>query len=158
MSLAAVYGGRAGDPGEEGHGALGRFFRFVPSVELCYLVAMLQCTLKAWDLGQTKSAYDALNNNHTYAMVFAMLLRCDIRKVLRLGPRMLLGFFSATLTIMVGFVVAFLANIGGTASAPVLAGAYSGSLASVGILMALVGYVVDMPLTTLCVNIMRQLA
>ena len=89
-------------------GALGRFFRFVPSVVLCYLVAMLLCTLKAWDLGQTKLAYDALKNNLTYAMVFAMLLRCDIRKVLRLGPRMLLGFFSATLSIMVGFVVAFL--------------------------------------------------
>ena len=262
-------------------GALGRFFRFVPSVVLCYLVAMLLCTLKAWDLGQTKPAYDALKNNLTYAMVFAMLLRCDIRKVLRLGPRMLLGFFSATLTIVVGFVVAFLvmkrfigsdawkglgalrgswiggsgnmvavqaalnigeadmgyalvidsidyslwvmfllwaiqlaprfnrwthadttrldavsarledearlntrpptlqsllllckllrldlftagvaslANIGGTASAPVLAGAYAGSLVPVGILMALMGYVVGTPLATLCANIMKQLA
>lgn len=41
-------------------------------------------------------------------MIFAMLLRCDIRKVMRLGPRMLLGFFSATLSIMAGFIVAFL--------------------------------------------------
>ena len=38
--------------------------------------------------------------------------------------------------------VASLANIGGTASAPVLAGSHSGSLAPVGILMALMGYVV----------------
>jgi len=88
-------------------GALAKFFKYVPAVVLCYLVAMLMCTLKVWDLGQTKAAYGALKNNLTYAMIFAMLLRCDIRKVLRLGPRMLLGFFSATLTIMIGFVAAF---------------------------------------------------
>ena len=40
-------------------------------------------------------------------MIFAMLLRCNIRKVLKLGPKMLIGFFSATLTIMIGFVCAF---------------------------------------------------
>ncbi len=75
---------------------------------LCYLIAMFLCTLKVWDLDETKAAYGALKNNLTYAMIFAMLLRCDIRKVLRLGPRMLLGFFSATVTIMAGFIVAFL--------------------------------------------------
>ncbi len=90
-------------------GGLKTIFRFIPSVVLCYLVAMLLCTLKVWDLGETKAAYSALKNNLTYAMIFAMLLRCDIRKVIRLGPRMLLGFFSATLTIMLGFIVAFLA-------------------------------------------------
>lgn len=75
---------------------------------LCYLIAMFLCTLKVWDLDETKAACGALKNNLTYAMIFAMLLRCDIRKVLRLGPRMLLGFFSATVTIMAGFIVAFL--------------------------------------------------
>lgn len=89
-------------------GALQKFFKYVPSVVLCYLIAMLLCTLKVWDLGETKAAYGALKNNLTYAMIFSMLLRCDIRKVLRLGPRMLLGFFSATLTIMIGFIAAFL--------------------------------------------------
>ena len=38
--------------------------------------------------------------------------------------------------------VASLANIGGTASAPILAGAYSGALVPVGVLMALMGYAV----------------
>ena len=38
--------------------------------------------------------------------------------------------------------VASLANIGGSASAPILAGAYSGSLVPVGVLMALMGYVI----------------
>ena len=38
--------------------------------------------------------------------------------------------------------VASLANIGGTASAPILAGSYSPALVPVGILMALMGYVI----------------
>ena len=88
-------------------GGLQKFFKFLPAVVLCYLVAMLLCTLKVWDLAETKPAYSALKNNLTYAMIFAMLLRCDIRKVLRLGPRMLIGFFSATVTIIIGFIVAF---------------------------------------------------
>ena len=69
------------------------FFRYIPAVVLCYLIAMLLCTMKVWDLKETGPAYSALKNNFTYAMIFAMLLRCDIRKVLRLGPKMLIGFF-----------------------------------------------------------------
>ena len=54
--------------------------------------------------------------------------------------------------------MASLANIGGTASAPVLAGSYSGSLVPVGIRMALMGYVVGMPLAVVCAHIMESLA
>ena len=197
-------------------GGMQKFFKYVPAVVLCYLIAMFLCTLGVWDMAETKPAYSALKNNLTYAMIFAMLLRCNIRKVLKLGPKMLIGFFSATLTIMIGFVCAFvlmkgtigsdawmglgalcgswigaiatgfivlgihavlmliickllkldlftagvasLANIGGTASAPVLAGSYSGSLVPVGILMALMGYVVGTPLAVVCAHIMESLA
>ena len=88
-------------------GGMQKFFKYVPAVILCYLIAMFLCTLGVWDMAETKPAYSALKNNLTYAMIFAMLLRCNIRKVLKLGPKMLIGFFSATLTIMIGFVCAF---------------------------------------------------
>ena len=84
------------------------FFKVIPAVVCVYLVAMLLCTLKLWDMKSTKAAYSALKNPFTYAMVFSMLLRCDIRKVIKLGPKMLIGFFSAAVTIMFGFVVAFI--------------------------------------------------
>ena len=35
------------------------------------------------------SAYSVLKNNLLYAMIFLMLLRCDIRKIIKLGPKML---------------------------------------------------------------------
>ena len=41
--------------------------------------------------------------------------------------------------------VASLANVGGTATAPVLAGAYSSALVPVGILMALLGNIIGTP-------------
>ena len=37
--------------------------------------------------GATKPAYSVLKNNLLYAMIFLMLLRCDIRKIIKLGPR-----------------------------------------------------------------------
>ena len=89
-------------------GKAATFFKYVPAVVLCYLIAMVLCTLKVWDLGETKPAYSALKNNLTYAMIFAMLLRCDIRKVIKLGPKMIIGFLCATATIITGFIVAFL--------------------------------------------------
>ncbi len=89
-------------------GALAKFFKYVPAVVLCYLFAMLLCTLNVWNLEATRPAYSSLENNVTFAMIFTMLLHCDIRKIIKLGPRMLVGFFSATLTIMIGFIFAFL--------------------------------------------------
>lgn len=89
-------------------GGLAKFFKYVPAVVLCYLLAMVLCTLKVWDMDSTKPAYSALKNSLTYAMVFTMLLRCDIRKIIKLGPKMLVGFFSASITIIIGFILAFL--------------------------------------------------
>ena len=85
-----------------------KFFKYVPAVVLLSLISMLLCTLGVWDMDATKPAYSALKNSITYAMVFCMLLRCDIRKIIKLGPKMLIGFFSASLTIMVAFILAFL--------------------------------------------------
>lgn len=84
-----------------------KFFSFAPPVVLIYLGLMALCTLGAWDLPATASAYSSLKNPLLYAMLFIMLLRCDLRKILRLGPKMLLGFFAATVSISLGFVISF---------------------------------------------------
>lgn len=84
-----------------------RFFSFAPPVVLIYLGMMAMCTLRVWDLGSTAEAYSSLKNPLLYAMLFIMLLRCDLRKILRLGPKMLVGFFAAAASIAVGFAAAF---------------------------------------------------
>lgn len=82
-------------------------FKFAPPVVLIYLGMMLLCTVKLWDLEATTEAYSALKNPILYAMLFIMLLRCDLRKILKLGPKMLIGFFSATISIGLGFVISY---------------------------------------------------
>lgn len=90
----------------KGEGAK-RFFRFAPPIVLIYLGLMVLCTVRLWDLEATASAYSALKNPLLYAMLFIMLLRCDLRKIIKLGPKMLIGFFAASLSIGLGFVVSY---------------------------------------------------
>ncbi len=82
-------------------------FRFAPPIVLIYLGLMVLCTLKLWDLDATAQAYSALKNPLLYAMLFIMLLRCDLKKIIRLGPKMLIGFFAATISIGLGFFVSY---------------------------------------------------
>ncbi len=84
-----------------------KIFKFAPPIVLIYLGLMLLCTIKLWDLEATSEAYTALKNPILYAMLFIMLLRCDLKKIVRLGPKMLIGFFSATLSIGLGFVLSY---------------------------------------------------
>lgn len=83
------------------------FFRFAPPIVLLYLGLMLLCTFRLWDLEATAEAYSALKNPLLYAMLFLMLLRCDLKKIIKLGPKMLIGFFSATVSIGLGFVISY---------------------------------------------------
>lgn len=85
-----------------------KVFKYVPPIVMIYLFNMLFCTMHLWDMDATAAAYTNVKNNLLYAMIFVMLLRCDIRKMIKLGPRMLAIFFSCSVTIMIGFVVSFL--------------------------------------------------
>ena len=84
-----------------------KFFDFVPPIVLLYLLTMILCTLGIWDLESTAKTYSSLKNNLLYAMIFLMLLRCDIRNIMKLGPKMLGGFFAASLSIGIGFIVTY---------------------------------------------------
>ncbi len=85
-----------------------KVFKYIPAIVMLYFFAMLLSTIGVWKkTPQITAAYKALKDGLLPAMIFLMLLRCDLRKIFKLGPRMLLGFFAATLTIMIGFVVTF---------------------------------------------------
>lgn len=84
-----------------------KFFDYAPPIVLLYLLTMIFCTLKVWDMEATKATYSALKNNILFAMIFLMLLRCDIRKIIKLGPKMLGGFFAASVSIGIAFIVTF---------------------------------------------------
>ena len=89
------------------HSTKAKFFDYVPPVVLLYLIGMVCCTFNVWDTAETKAAYSAVRNPILYAMIFLMLLRCDIRQILKLGPKMLVGFFTASFTICFAFIVTY---------------------------------------------------
>ena len=84
-----------------------KIFKFAPPIVLIYLGLMVLCTVKLWDLEATEAAYSGLKNPILYAMLFIMLLRCDLKKIVKLGPKMLIGFFAATISIGLGFVASY---------------------------------------------------
>ena len=84
------------------------FFKYVPAPVAIYLVSMLCASLGIFDMNQeVNNVYSSMMAILLPAMVFLMLLRCDITKLIDLGPKMMLGFLSASATIVVGFIVMF---------------------------------------------------
>lgn len=87
----------------------GKFFEYVPAVVLIYFVCMLFSTFGLWEKTPSVNAvYKGVKDNLLPAMIFLMLVRCDLRRILKLGPKMLLGFFAASTTISIGFVVMYM--------------------------------------------------
>lgn len=85
-----------------------KFFNYVPAIVLLYFSAMLLSTFGVWQNNkEITTVYKGLKDNLLPAMIFLMLLRCDLRKIFKLGPKMLIGFFSASISIMIGFIVTY---------------------------------------------------
>ncbi|QQZ08779.1 DUF819 domain-containing protein [Heyndrickxia vini] len=87
-----------------------RFFKFIPGIVLIYIgsAIMQTCGLFAHN-DSTASVYTNVKGALLPAMLAIMLLKCDIRSIFKLGPRMLGGFLVAVFSIMVGFVVVYIA-------------------------------------------------
>lgn len=86
-----------------------KLFTYVPAIVLLYFTSMLLSTFGVWQNNKDITAvYKGLKDNLLPAMIFLMLLRCDMRKIVKLGPKMFIGFFSATISIMIGFIVTYI--------------------------------------------------
>lgn len=108
----------------------GIFFKYIPALVIIYFGAMILSTLGVWDMNveSVSKARSVLKDAILPSMIFLMLLRADLRDIAKLGPRMIISFFTATFTIMIGFVVAFIIFKGSLASnAPLTFGALAGS-------------------------------
>ena len=86
-----------------------KIFNWVPPLVFIYILNMIFCTmgLYADPEGACKAVYSALKNNLLYAMIFVMLLRCDFKKLAKLGGRMIAIFMGCAITIGVGTIVGY---------------------------------------------------
>ena len=84
-----------------------KIFHVVPPLVWIYLIGMVCCTAGMFESEGVSAAYGALKNNLLYAMIFVMLLRCDFKKIAKLGGRLIAIFLGCSLPLAIGFVVFF---------------------------------------------------
>ena len=93
-----------------------KVFDVVPPLVWIYVIHMILCTIGIYESDAVKATYSGFKNNLLYAMIFVMLLRCDFRKLAKLGPRMIAIFLGCSLTLAIGTIVAypvFMGSMGG---------------------------------------------
>ena len=84
-----------------------KIFDIVPPLVWIYVLHMILCTLGIYESDAVKATYSAFKNNLLYAMIFVMLLRCDFRKLGKLGGRMIAIFLGCSVTLAIGTIVAY---------------------------------------------------
>src|SRR5699024_10993896 len=84
-----------------------RFFKFIPGIVMIYIGAAFLQTIGLFDNEATAATYASVKDALLPAMLMIMLLQCDIRSIMILGPRMLGGYLVAVVSIMLGFIIVF---------------------------------------------------
>jgi uncharacterized membrane protein len=84
-----------------------RFYRYVPALVLCYFVPALYNTFGLID-GEGSSLYFVASRYLLPATLVLLTLAIDLPATLRLGPKALIMFFAAALSVVVGGPVALL--------------------------------------------------
>ncbi|MEO8160299.1 MAG: DUF819 family protein [Arenimonas sp.] len=86
-----------------------RMFSFMPPIVLTYLGVTLLAVLGAWELNEAiKSAQSAATSTLVPALIFLLMINCDLRAIFALGPRVLGVFFCTTISLFVAFVATYL--------------------------------------------------
>jgi uncharacterized membrane protein len=84
-----------------------KVFNVVPPLVWIYVLNMVFCTMGLYNSDGVSTAYSSLKNNLLYAMIFVMLLRCDFRKLAKLGGRMIAIFLGCSVTLGIGTLIGF---------------------------------------------------
>lgn len=84
-----------------------KVFNLVPPLVCIYVLNMVFCTMGLYASDACSDTYSALKNNLLYAMIFVMLLRCDFKKLAKLGGRMVAIFLGCSLTLFIGFLIGY---------------------------------------------------
>ena len=84
-----------------------KLFDIVPPLVWIYVINMILCTMGIFETDAVKNTYSSFKNNLLYAMIFVMLLRCDFRKLGKLGGRLIAIFLGCSVTLAIGTFVAY---------------------------------------------------
>ncbi|MDV3126750.1 DUF819 family protein [Mycobacterium sp. 21AC1] len=86
-----------------------RIFRYVPGFVLMYLGVAASNTLGLFaDSDSIDTVGGSVQGALLPAMILLLLFKCDLRQILKLGPKLLLTYAITALSIILGFIVAYL--------------------------------------------------
>ncbi len=86
-----------------------RLFTYVPGFVLLYLGAAALNTAGVFGESESiESTGGAVQDALLPAMILLFLFKCDLRKIIKLGPKLLLTYAVSALSIVLGFVVSYL--------------------------------------------------
>ena len=86
-----------------------RIFSVMPPIVLVYLTVTALAVAGLWEVNaDIQAVQKTLIAQVVPAMIFLLMVNCDLRAILRLGPRVLAVFFSTTVCLFVAFVVTYL--------------------------------------------------
>jgi uncharacterized membrane protein len=86
-----------------------RLFSLLPPIVWTYLLVMTLAVAGVWSpTPEVQSAQRALTELLLPALLFLLMVTCDLRAIVALGPRVLVVFACAMLTILLGIVGAYL--------------------------------------------------
>ena len=89
------------------HGVWKRFYTFVPALLLCYLLPGIYNTVGLIDGQHTRLYAPVARDVLLPAALVLLTLAVDVRAILKLGPKLVAMYLGASLSIMLGAVVAF---------------------------------------------------
>jgi uncharacterized membrane protein len=85
-----------------------KLFEYLPAIVIIYFSVMLFSTFGLWQKTESiTTTYKFFKSNLLPAMIFLLLLSADMRKIFKLGKKMLLTFFLASVSIAIGFIGTF---------------------------------------------------
>ena len=87
-----------------------KLFKFVPALTFIYFGGMAGATFKVWQLTPEITHFiGGLKYYLLPMMLFLLLLKNDIRDVFKLGPKLVGSFLAVTASIVIGFIIVFMA-------------------------------------------------
>lgn len=86
----------------------GKFFQYVPGIVLIYIGCAFMKTFGVFSSSESlENVYGTLRELLLPALLMLMLIQCDLRKIIKLGPKILLTFFAASFSIIAGFAITY---------------------------------------------------
>ena len=87
-----------------------RLFRVLPPIVFTYLLVTLLAVAGVWQVNdEIRGAQSLLIANLVPALLFLLMINCDLRVILALGPRVLAVFACTTASLFIAFIATFLA-------------------------------------------------